>query len=170
MSRRARGLLIALIVIVVGVAIGLTVFFIIRAVNRGNPLEAGHAHHISHLCSRTFGRGLETRDTSTASFNNDFTMFTVNFAGGENMTMMVTSSISNRSRFRADLVSIVNGQVMHFRLTGSSDGISIFHNLRYDVRTEIRDGETYYHYYYEETLVMAFTTAPPQWLGGGNAT
>ena len=168
MSRRTKGLIIFLAVVIVGVAIGLIVFFAIRAANSGNPLTTGRPHHITHLHTGTFGRSMEFRDTTTATFNNNFTIFSVSFTGDAMpMQFMVTNRRSNRNDFNANLVSIVNGEVMHFRMHGTSASIRLYRNLRYDVRTEIRDGSTYYHYYYVESLVLAFSATAPSWQGGG---
>jgi len=170
MSRRTRGLIIALVVLIVGVAIGLIVFFAIRAANSGNPLQAGRNYYIHRIHSGTMQRSLIFQDTSTASFNSDFTILTVNFASGAPLTLMVTGRDTNRHRFNANLVGIVGGNLLHFRLRGTSDYIRIYSTIRYTIRTEIRDGGTYYSYYYAETLMMMFTAASPAWLGGGNAT
>jgi len=169
MSRRTRGLLIALAVLIIGVAIGLIVFFAIRAANRGNPLQAGRAFHIRDMHPCTLGRSLVFQDTSTATLNNDFNILTIRFAGGDTMALMVTSRNTNRHRFNADLVGIVDGNVLRFRMRGTTDYVRIYSTIRYTIRTEIRDGGTYYSYYYAETLVMMFTAAPPAWIGGGNA-
>jgi len=151
-----RRIFVIAVVLLVGVGIGVGIFFAVTGGTRHSidTSASFYIHEIrpntfSHISPAGIGSFIDMRDTasnnyrgSTLTFDNDFTIATVEFVGSANSRTYQFSilNVTHRSRQTdMSLVGIISGRVVHMDLVATNNFITITSTRDYTIRIETAD-------------------------------